>query len=104
METLHKAALIRAYRTFLQTLGSTIPAGITVNFVAGIDVEVILLTILGMVCTAAIAGCSAFIMGVAAGLPEVMDDEYDELELYFRENENGLGETMEVSDDDIDSL
>lgn len=90
MKKLHKAALIRAYRCALNTLLALIPAGFSVNFVAGIDWQVVLLTIAGMVCTAAIAGCIAFIRAVASGLPEVYDDAFDEDELALHELQNSL--------------
>lgn len=91
MKKLHKAALIRAYRCALNTLLGTIPAGLSVNFVAGIDWQVILLTIAGMVCTAMITGCIAFIRAIVTGLPEVYDDEFDLEVLEEYENMNGLG-------------
>lgn len=90
MAKLHKAALIRAYRCALNSLLALIPAGFSVNFVAGIDWQVVLLTIAGMVATAAISGCIAFIRAVVDGLPEVLDDEYKEYDLMRYELQNSL--------------
>lgn len=90
MSKLHKSALIRAYRTFLQALVGLIPAGFTVNFVNGVDWVVLRLTILGMICTALITAVVTFLHCVIGGLPEVMDDDFNESELMIREIENSL--------------
>lgn len=80
MTALHKAALIRAYRTFLQTVLSLIPAGLTVNFVNGVDWVMIGLIVLGMICTSLIAGVISFLQSVIGGLPEAdLDGDYDEM-------------------------
>lgn len=91
MKSLHKAAMIRAYRTFLQALLGLIPMGVTVDLTVGIDWKMIGLTILSMICTALITGCISFIQAIITGLPEVDDDEYIESVLEEYENMNGLG-------------
>lgn len=80
MTALHKAALIRAYRTFLQTILSLIPAGLTVNFVSGIDWVMVALSVLGMICTGLIAGVISFLQAIIGGLPEAdLEGTYDEM-------------------------
>lgn len=90
MTKLHKAALIRSYRTFLWALVGLIPAGATFNFVNGVDWVVLGLTILGMICTALVTAVITFLHCIIAGLPEVFDDDFNESELMIREIENSL--------------
>lgn len=90
MKKLHKAALIRAYRTFLQSLGGAATVGIAVDFTTEFNWKLAGLTILGIITTALISGCFSFVQSVANGLPEVYDDAFDEDELALHELQNSL--------------
>jgi len=72
MKTLHKAALIRAYRTLAQGLGgSAVATAATAVLTDGRTAVTVLLATLGGVLVAA---ATSFWQGVAAGLPEVSTD------------------------------
>lgn len=69
MKSLHKAALIRAYRTLAQGLGgSAVATAAVAIFTDGQSALTVLLATLGTVLVAAV---TSFWQGVAAGLPEV---------------------------------
>jgi hypothetical protein len=72
MNNFWKAALIRALRTFCQTLISTLPAGLTITPVMIKEANwTILYTIAAWLMTAFIAALTSLITSVATGLPEV---------------------------------
>lgn len=73
MRTLHHAALVRAYRTLAQGLGgSALSVALIAIFTDG---EAAVPAIGAALGTTLVAAVTSFWQGVAAGLPEVEDDE-----------------------------
>jgi hypothetical protein len=76
------AALVRALRTFAQTLAATIPVGLVITpaMIETLDMSA-LMVVVAWLATALLAGLASFLTCVAAGLPEVGDPEvYEALE------------------------
>ena len=71
---LAKASLVRAYRTFLQALVSTVPAGgvVTPIMIEKFSIKGFVYVVVAWVASALIAALMAFLMGLG-GLPEVTE-------------------------------
>lgn len=67
-----KAALIRAFRTLCQTLGSTLPVGtvVTIQMVQKIDMNAVW-AVLAWLGTGILSGLASLLTSIATGLPEV---------------------------------
>jgi hypothetical protein len=73
MNKLHKAALLRAYRTLAQGLGgSAVTSGLVALVMAMTDgnMKVAALTLCSSVASVCVAAVASFWQGVARGLPE----------------------------------
>ena len=67
-----RAALIRAFRTFCQSLASNIPAGIVVTpvMIQAFDISVVYI-MLAWLLTGVLSGVISLLTSLATGLPEV---------------------------------
>lgn len=75
MKNLHKAALVRAYRTLAQGLGGTTVAGaLALIFTDPANAKSAVFVALG---SAVVAAVISFWQGVAQGLPEAQDNVTD---------------------------
>ena len=72
-----KAALIRAIRSFTQSLRSTLPAGIVVTpvMVQSFDTKGLIYTAIAYLLTALLNALMSILDAVLTGLPEVGDEE-----------------------------
>ncbi len=78
MRALHRAALIRAYRTLATGLGgsavATALAGVIAAAVGGQPVSTAAIAAAGALASTVVSAAGSFWRGVAGGLPEVPDD------------------------------
>lgn len=83
MRALHRAALVRAYRTLAQGLGgsavSSALAAVIAAAAGGEPVRTAAIAAGATVASAVVAAGASFWQGVARGLPEVPDDGPDHL-------------------------
>ena len=72
-----KAALVRALRSFTQSLRSTLPAGVVVTpiMVQSFDAKGALYTVIAYLLTALLNALMSILDAVLTGLPEVGEDD-----------------------------
>lgn len=77
MNNFIKYALIRAIRSFFQSLASNLPAGLVITpvMLQTLDIN-ILYIIAAYIATAMLHGIASLITSIATGLPEADYDEY----------------------------
>ena len=70
-----KAALIRAFKTFCQTLASTLPVGMVITPVMVQEAEwSVVYVVLAWLGTGGLAALASLLTSLATGLPEVEND------------------------------